>query len=95
VFETASKMKVERLKVPLVRSLLSHTGTCGAIFFSSKSKSRISADPYALSALSRWGFKPKQVSARSSMVLAAPTSARRLARVASTSMMIEALRSIR
>ena len=48
----------------------------------------------ALSALSRWGFNPKQVSARSSMVLAAPTSARRLARATSTSMMIEALRSI-
>jgi hypothetical protein len=31
VFETESKRKSERLKVPSARSLLFHTGTCGAI----------------------------------------------------------------
>jgi len=65
------------------------------MFFSSTIQARISADPYALSALSRCGFKPKQASVRSIIVLAGPTSARRLARVASTSTMIAALRSIR
>jgi hypothetical protein len=35
-------------------------GTCGATFFSSNNQSRISANPYALSALSSCGFKPKQ-----------------------------------
>jgi hypothetical protein len=45
MFEPASKMKSERLKVPSLRSLLSHTGTCGAMFFSSTIQARISADP--------------------------------------------------
>ena len=90
-----SKVKSSREKVPSSRLDLSMTGMCGAIFFSLTSQLRCAADPYAVSAASRSGLMSNRSSVRSIMVLAAPTSAWRMARVASTSMMMPNFTSIR
>src|SRR4029077_2582993 len=90
-----SYRKSPREKVPSSRCDLSFTGICGAIPFSSTSQFSIGAAPYAVSAASRSGLRPKRSSVRSIMVLAAPTSAWRMAREASTSTMTPNFTSMR
>src|SRR5260370_19832013 len=87
-------VKRSRLKVPSSRFDLSITGMCGAIFLSLTSQFRFAPEPYAVSAASRSGLISKRSSVRSIMVFAAPTSAWRIARDASTSMMMSNFTSI-
>jgi len=69
-----SYRKSLRENVPSSRFDLSFTGICGAMLFLI-SQFSIGGAPYAVSAASRSGLRPKRSSVRSIMVFAAPTSA--------------------
>ena len=57
---------------------------CGAILFSLTIQLSVAADPYAVSAARRSGFRPKRSWVGPIIVFTAPTSAWRMSRVAST-----------
>jgi hypothetical protein len=63
---SGSKKKSARLKVPSLRALRSRIVMCGAIFCRI-SQARNAPVPQALSAASRWGFRPRRSRVRSSI----------------------------